>query len=108
VPWRMTGSLAIGSCAVVDRPPFSVWPEPLREEVNFLSLGTTVGPACPVAPAEQYDEIPERIEAWLAQPELVSEVARANASYFDAFLDPVRVGGHMVDTVVALDARADP
>jgi hypothetical protein len=108
VPWRMTGSLAIGSCAVVDRPPFSVWPEPLREEVNFLSLGTTVGPACPVAPAEQYDEIPERIEAWLAQPELVSEVARANASYFDNFLDPVRVGGHIVDTVVALDARANP
>jgi hypothetical protein len=101
VPWRMTGSLAIGSCAVLDRPPFSVWPEPLREGVNFLSLGTAVGPGCPVAPAEQYDEIPARIEAWLAQPELTSEIARANAEYFDAYVEPVQLGKHVLTSITS-------
>ena len=101
VPWRMTGSLAIGSCIVLDRAPFSVWPEPLREGVNFLSLGTDVGPGRPVASEEQYDAVPARIEEWLAQPSLAAEVGSANASYFEASLAPPRVGQHIVESIVA-------
>jgi hypothetical protein len=99
VPWRMTGSLAIGSCVVLDRPPFSVWPAPLHEEINFLSLGTMVGPGVPVAATEEYDEIPERIESWLRHPAHLAEVGRANAEYFDRHLDPARLGAHIIGTV---------
>jgi hypothetical protein len=54
-----------------------------------------------VAPAEQYDEIPARIEAWLAQPELTSEIARANAEYFDAYVEPVQVGKHVLTSITS-------
>jgi hypothetical protein len=99
VPWRMTGSLAIGSSVVLDRPPFSVWPEPLRESVNFLSLGTIVRPGVPLAAADEYDEIPARIESWLHEPAHLADVARANAEYFDRHLDPARLGAHIMRTV---------
>jgi hypothetical protein len=99
VPWRMTGSLAIGSCVVLDRPPFSLWPEPLRENVNFLSLGTMVGPGVPLAAADEYDEIPARIESWLSQPSHLADVARANAKYFDRHLDPAHLGAHIMRIV---------
>jgi hypothetical protein len=99
VPWRMTGSLAVGSCIVLDRPPLSRWPEPLVEGVNFLSLGALVAPDAPVAADAQYEEIPGRIEAWLAAPGRLDEIRIANASYFDAFLAPEQVGRQIVEAV---------
>ena len=102
VPWRMTGSLAVGSCIVLDRPPLSRWPEPLREGVNFLSLGALVAPDAPVAADAQYDEIPERIEEWLGRPEPLAEIGKANGSYFDGFLAPEQVGRQVVEAAEPL------
>ena len=99
IPWRMTGSLACGSCAVLDRPPLSRWPEALHEGVNYLSLGTMVAPDAPLASDDQYDEIPDRIEAWLQKPELLREIEDANARYFDGFLAPSQVGRQIVEAV---------
>lgn len=99
VPWRMTGSLAVGSCIVLDRPPLSRWPEPLREMVNYLSLGALVAPGTPVASDAQYDEIPDRIAEWLGRPALLDQVRESNAQYFDAFLAPGQVGRQIVEAV---------
>jgi hypothetical protein len=96
VPWRMTGSLAVGSCIVLDRPPLSRWPEPLREQVNFLSLGALVAPGAPVATTAQYDEIPDRVEEWLTRPAALDDIGAANASYFDAYVEPEQVGRQIV------------
>jgi hypothetical protein len=108
VPWRMTGSLATGSCVVLDRPPLSAWPQPLRESVNYLSLGLNVAPGTPLAPQQRYDEIPRLIEDWLSEPELIERIARANGEYFDRFLEPQRVGDHIVQTVEKLGRRTSP
>jgi hypothetical protein len=99
VPWRMTGALAVGSCVVLDRPPLSRWPEPLRENLNFLSLGTLVAPGVPIAPDAQYDEIPSRVEEWLSRPDLSDEIGEANARYFDASVAPEQVGRQIAETV---------
>jgi hypothetical protein len=96
IPWRMAGTLAIGACLVVDQPPPSRWPEPLRENVNFLELGAATSED---AIAASYEQIPERIEAWLQDPETVERIGRANASYFDRYADPSVVGASIVAAV---------
>ena len=103
VPWRVTGSLAVGSCLVLDRPPFSVWPQPLLDGVNYLSLQLDVGPGAPVAPQHQYDHVRARIEDWLRQPERIDTIAQANGEYFDEFLEPRRVGAEIVRVVQERD-----
>jgi hypothetical protein len=108
IPWRVTGALAIGSCIVLDRPPLSLWPEPLREGANYLSLETGVGPDVPVATAETYDELPARIGSWLADEGLLEEIRVANGRYFDAFVDPKKVGAHILHTVEALERTGTP
>jgi hypothetical protein len=97
VPWRMTGSLAVGSCIVLDRPPLSRWPAPLREGVNYLNLGALVAPDAPVATDAQYDEIPDRVEEWLAQPAMLDDIRTANARYFDDYVEPEQVGVQIVE-----------
>jgi hypothetical protein len=108
VPWRMTGSLATGSCVVLDRSPLSAWPQPLLEGVNYLSLGLNVAPGIPVALQQQYDDVPRLIEDWLTQRELIEGIARSNGEYFDRFLEPQRVGEHIVQTVEKLERRTSP
>lgn len=106
VPWRMTGSLAVGSCIVLDRPPLSVWPEPLEDQLNYLSLGALVAPGAPVATDARYDEIPDRIDEWLGQPELLDTIRTANARYFDRFLAPEQVGRQILAAVQSLAEKA--
>jgi len=99
IPWRVTGSLALGSCLVLDRTPFSMWAQPLLEGTNYLSLELEVGPGVPVAPQHQYDQVPTRIQDWLNQRHKIDKIARSNAEYFDAFLEPQRVGAAIVRVV---------
>jgi hypothetical protein len=99
VPWRVTGALAIGSCVVLDRAPLTRWPEPLVEGVHYLALGTETGVDQPVAPDAQYAAIPGKIEAWLADRDLSSRIGRANAEYFDRFVDPERLGEQILAEV---------
>ncbi len=105
IPWRMTGSLCLGSCLVLDRPPLSAWPQPLLEAVNYLSLGLDVTPGAPVAPQHQYDAVPGLIEHWLGEPDVINGIAKSNAEYFDRFLEPQRVGGHIVQVVEELERQ---
>jgi hypothetical protein len=105
VPWRVTGSLAMGSCLVLDRPPLSAWPQPLLEGVNYLSLGLDVAPGTPVAPQDRYDEVSGLIEDWLSKPEPIERIARSNGEYFDRFAEPQRVGAHIMQVVEELERR---
>lgn len=99
VPWRMTGSLAARSCVVLDAPPFSRWPAPLREGINYLNLGVETGPGRPVATDAQYDEIPSKIESWLENEIRLTQIGDANGSYFDRFLEPERLGAQILRQV---------
>jgi hypothetical protein len=101
LPWRMAGALAIGACVALDQEPPSRWPEPLREHDNFLDLGAATSQDA-VADASCYERIPEKVEAWLREPETLEQIARANASYFDRNVDPPAVGGSIL---AAIDAR---
>jgi hypothetical protein len=92
VPWRMIGALASGTCVVLDRAPFSAWPEPLVANRNFLDLGLPVGPETPVGTEASYDAVPSKIKSWLEAPGLIEHVARENAAYFDNFAAPEQVG----------------
>jgi hypothetical protein len=92
VPWRMIGALASGTCVVLDRTPFSAWPEPLLANRNFLDLEVPIGPETPVGTEASYDAVPSKIESWLEAPGLIEHVARENAAYFDNFAAPPQVG----------------
>ncbi len=106
VPWRMTGSLALGSCVVLDQSPRSRWPEPLLPGRNYLSLGLDTGGERSVAAAGAYDAVPDLLESWLATPGLVEEIAHVNAGYFDEHVAPERVGAHILEEVSGLGAVA--
>lgn len=91
LPWGLSRTLGIGACIVLDQPPRSQWPEPLKEDENFLSLGTLTGDPW-LATDDQYRQIPERVDEWLRRPKELAEIRMANAAYFEQHLDPVRVG----------------
>ncbi len=105
IPWRVTGSLALGSCLVLDQPPRTQWPEPLLPGVNYLSLELDTTAEGGVAPADAYAAVPDLLEAWLATPELAETVARTNAAYFEDHVAPARVGAHIVEEVGRTSAR---
>jgi hypothetical protein len=108
IPWRVTGSLAMGSCLVLDQPPRSKWPQPLLEHTHFLSLDAPTAPGEPVASDRYYAEIPEKIEAWLSDDALTANIRRNNEEYFDRFLEPGRVGGHIVKEATAVHRGRSP
>ena len=107
VPWRVTGALAIGSGIVLDRAPLTRWPEPLVDGENFVALGTETGKHQPLATDAQYAAIPGEIEAWLADPDLAARLGRNNAQYYDRFIDPERVGEHIVAAATRFRADRD-
>ncbi len=91
IPWRMAGALAMGACVVLDQPPISSWPEPLREDVNFLSLGAETVES-PVADSGCYADIPAKIEEWLSEHEKLERIMSNNGDYYDRLVQPQRVG----------------
>jgi hypothetical protein len=112
VPWRITGALAIGAGIVLDRAPLTRWPEPLTEGVNYVALGTETDRHRPLGTDAQYAAIPDQIDAWLAERELALRLGRANARYFDRFVDPEALGEQMLAVAEqharsALGSRAD-
>jgi hypothetical protein len=98
LPWRMAGALAMGASVALDQPPRASWPTPLREAVNFLSLGAETIDS-PVAKPEAYDAIPELIETWLSDRVKLKGMMAANARYFDEHVDPECVGDYIVQAV---------
>jgi hypothetical protein len=108
VPWRVTGSLAMGSCLVLDQAPWSKWPQPLLEHTNYLNLDAPSSQDEPVASDRHYAEIPDRIEAWLADGALTANIRRNNEEYFDRSLEPSRVGAYIVGEAVAAHCGRSP
>jgi hypothetical protein len=98
IPWRMAGSLAVGSCVVLDQPLRAQWHEPLRAGVNFFDLGVVPGHDG-VAPDDAYAAVPEKLESWLADADAIDAVARRDAAYFDRYVEPERVGEHILAAV---------
>jgi hypothetical protein len=64
-----------------------------------LALGIETGRDQPLAPQVQYTAVPAKIEAWLAERDLVEHIGRSNAAYYDRFLDPERVGEQIIRAV---------
>ena len=44
VPWRMMDVLAMGGCPVLDCDPYTLWPQPLERNQNYLSLDAAPPP----------------------------------------------------------------
>jgi hypothetical protein len=105
IPWRVAGSLAVGSCVVLDQQPRAQWHEPLRSGVNFFDLGLVPGEDG-VAPDEAYAAVPEKLEDWLREPDAISFVSRSNAGYFDRYVEPERVGEQILHAVSSLAVDA--
>jgi hypothetical protein len=105
IPWRMAGAVALGSCVVLDQAPLPSWPVPLREDVNFFDLGATTVDS-PLSDPGNYEAIPEKVAAWLAEPERIRQMQSENAEYFDRFVDPACVGAYILDAV--RDHRSEP
>lgn len=104
IPWRMAGTLAMGSGVVLDQTPPAEWPEPLRENVNFFNLSCGSGET-PASDAD-YAAVPAKIEEWLGQPETLEQMMSTNAAYFDRHVDPERVGEAILAAVETEEARS--
>jgi hypothetical protein len=103
IPWRLTGALALGSCVVLDRVPFTLWPQPLLRDTNYLSLDVETAPEQTLAEEHQYAAVPERLERWLDDAEMIEAITARNGAYFDQHLHPERVGAQIMRSVESLN-----
>jgi hypothetical protein len=95
IPWRMTDTMAMGHCPVLDYRAKTRWHIPLLENVHYLSLD--VPPEHDIAPKEFTSRVVERIEGWLSKKGLIATVAENSAAYFDENLAPAPLGRHLVE-----------
>jgi hypothetical protein len=98
IPWRMTESLAMGSCPVFDYAARTRWPEPLEEGEHYLNLAMPFGSSN--AAAIEPREIATNVERWLANDQMLRNISANTAKYFDNHLTPPRLGEYMVTTAV--------
>jgi glycosyltransferase involved in cell wall biosynthesis len=96
IPWRMTETLAMGGCPVLDYAATTRWHMPLEEDVHYLNLGVPYRPS--MAPQADPAEVAERVEKWLADKNLIDDIQRNTAQYFDDNLAPEKLGSYMVET----------
>ena len=93
IPWRMTETLAMGGCPVLDYESTTRWHVPLEENVHYLNLGVPYQPSS--APQFDRDAVAARVEEWLARADLVRDISRNTAGYFDQHLKPERLGEYI-------------
>jgi hypothetical protein len=105
IPWRMTETLAMGGCPVLDYQATTRWHVPLEENVHYLNLGIPYRPSMP--PEFDPGEVVERVEGWLADRNLIHDIERNTARYFDQHLTPEKVGGYMIEKV-GMEGKALP
>lgn len=99
IPHRMFDLLALGTCPVLDQAPKTIWPAPLVEGQHYLSLNLNTGRDQLVADAAAYDRVPELLESFLSNEQLVPQIRESAAAYFDNNLRPDRVGKRIFDEV---------
>jgi hypothetical protein len=97
ITWRMTELMSLGACPVLDQAPRTLWPQPLCDGANYLTLGVIPEGDSFLAPDSAYDAIPEKVEYFLLQPGLLDGIAAANSAYFDRFLEPSAVGRYILE-----------
>ena len=100
--WRMTDHLALGACTVLDQHPKTIWPVPLVPQRHYVSLNAATSNDHPVAHDSAYAAIPALLEELLSQADLVAEMRRCSAEYFDGHMHPVEIGRQLHQ--VLLDA----
>lgn len=101
IPWRMTETLAMGGCPVLDYAATTRWHVPLEENVHYLNLDIPYRPS--MAPDFDRDAAVERVEAWIADPTLINTIHRNTAQYFDEHLAPEKLGDYMLQRAVSGD-----
>ena len=99
--WRMTDLFALGACIALDQEPKTQWPVPLVDNQHFFSLGATTPSDEPVAHADQYGAIPDRLEELLRDGQRHEDMRRQTAEYFDQYLHPFHIGQRLYDMVMA-------
>jgi hypothetical protein len=103
IPWRMIDFLAMGSAIVIDRHPFSDWPVPLEDGVNFAAcFGRSAEPAVD----EDYSRVAATVQRVFDSPSMIEEMAERNAEYFDQFASPPMVARYTIDSALAFDPQA--
>ncbi len=102
IPWRMQDLIAMGACPAFDSTPYSVWPVPLVENQNYLSLNLNWNPTKPVATEEEYETIPDLIYSMLYDQERIEQISKNNSLYFDNYLEPVKIGEYIIKTVESM------
>ena len=86
--WGGSEQIAIGSCIVMDREIQSQFSVPFVKNINYLSLDLNIG-------EDAYEKIPEKIQGWLSQPELIQQISKNNCEYFDNHLSCLKVGEYI-------------
>ena len=99
IPWRMCDLLALGACPVLDQPPKTVWPIPLRDGSHYSTLNLLTSPGRPTAEEESYRCVPDVLDSLLCESERVERLRGATADYFDQHLQPEHVGRSICEAV---------
>ena len=94
--FRMSEILAIGGCPVLDYAPRTRWHVPLEENIHYLNLQATYRPGEAAFDAK---EVADRVECWLASPDLAKGISQNAARYFDEHLTLEVFGGYIVQEV---------
>jgi len=92
--WGISEQIAIGSCIVMDKELQSQLPVPFVEGVNYLSLGLDADNS-----SDTYEKIPDKIQGWLGQPELIQQISKNNCEYFDDNLTCFAVGKYINELI---------
>lgn len=96
IAWRMVDMLGMGACLLLDQAPFPEWPVPLKEGINFLSLGLRITPDCRPAPEEDYEGIASKMRKLLKDAAILQKIEENNARFFDDYLHPLKCSDYIL------------
>jgi hypothetical protein len=100
IPWRMIDLLAMGACPMLDHDPFPQWPTPLQKSINYLSVEIARPSDSSSGPVEDYEKVPNIVEAMLRNNELLDYVRHNNRYYFERYAAPRAVGEYIVHALI--------
>ncbi|MDO6461207.1 hypothetical protein Q4485_10910 [Granulosicoccaceae sp. 1_MG-2023] len=99
VSWRMMDLLCMGAGIIVDGAPYAEWPEPLRDQINFIDGGCTLDPDYNLPEDSTYDRLLERVAAAVENPDLINSLSTNNAEYFDQYAAMPKLAGYIINAV---------
>jgi hypothetical protein len=99
IPWRMIDLLAMGATILFDAEPLPQWPSPLRECVQYASIGIE-RPAWDPPAETEYDKVVPAVRDLAADSERRRQLAVEAAAYFDEYAAPHQVARYLLDTAI--------